>query len=95
VCGSAEHCLPETTGVPLCSGPVGSGAAYASCSTLADCTAALFCIDTGDTFGLPCCLMWCTSDADCSGKNTCKFLSPALYVGSVQYGVCYDGLGGC
>jgi hypothetical protein len=79
----------------MCAGPVGSGGGYASCSTPADCAAVLECVDTGDPFGLPCCLKWCTTNADCPAGNTCAFLNPSVYVGSVEYGVCYDGLGGC
>ena len=59
-----------------------------------ECQAPLNCIYTGDTFGLPCCLEWCISDADCPG-TTCLYLSTAVYEGSTEYGVCYYGFGGC
>jgi hypothetical protein len=87
------HCFPEADGNPLCNGPTGLGGAYSACTAHADCSPALACFDTGDIFASPCCLTWCTSDADCTGSSTCTFLG--IFVGATQYGLCYDGLGGC
>jgi hypothetical protein len=95
VCTPAEHCFPMPNGVPVCQGPVGPGANYSACTTAADCQAAYECIDTGDVFLSPCCLEWCISAADCPGGSTCEYLSTPVYVGAIEYGVCYDGLGGC
>ena len=74
---------------------MGGGSAYFPCSTPADCQAALQCVDTGDIFANPCCLKWCTSAANCPAGSTCEFLAPAVYVGGTEYGVCFDGFGGC
>ncbi len=95
VCGASQHCFPEPDGIPLCQGPVGPGGNYSACASPSDCQAALNCIDTGDIFASPCCLTWCTSVADCPGGSTCEFLLTPVYVGGTEYGVCYDGLGGC
>ena len=95
VCLSSEHCFPAPDGNPVCLGPVGAGGTYSACGTADECQAALNCIDTGDIFALPCCLEWCNSAADCPGGSTCEFLATAVYVGAVEYGVCYDGFGGC
>ncbi len=95
VCLASEHCFPQPDGNPICQGPVGGGGAYSACATPDDCQAALNCIDTGDIFASPCCLTWCTSAADCGAGSTCEYLATAVYVGAIEYGVCYDGLGGC
>lgn len=95
VCLSSEHCFPTPDGNPVCQGPVGGGGTYSACATPDECQAALNCIDTGDIFALPCCLEWCNSAADCPAGSTCEFLATAVYVGAVEYGVCYDGFGGC
>jgi len=79
----------------VCEGPVGNGGPYSACDDAGGCQAPLNCIDTGDIFLSPCCLSWCTSIADCPGGSTCEFLSTAVYVSGVEYGVCYDGFGGC
>lgn len=76
-------------------GPVGPGSSYSGCLDPSDCQAPLNCIDTGDIFGLPCCLSWCVSNADCGLGSTCAFLATPVFVGNTEYGVCYDGLGGC
>jgi hypothetical protein len=57
--------------------------------------AALNCIDVGDVFASACCLRWCKTSADCGVLETCEFLATPVYVGATQYGVCYDGNGGC
>ena len=93
VCLVSEHCFPQPDGTSVCQGPVGASGAYGSCATPNDCTAETNCINTGA--GNPCCLTWCTSDADCSFFETCNFLATPVYVGATEYGVCYDGLGGC
>ncbi len=95
VCLATEHCFPSPDGVPVCLGPVGAGTAYSACATASDCGPPYECVDTGDIFLSPCCLKWCNAAADCPGGSTCEFLNPAVYVGAVEYGVCYDGLGGC
>ncbi|MBK9259148.1 MAG: hypothetical protein IPM54_04870 [Polyangiaceae bacterium] len=92
---STEHCFPQPNGMPTCEGPIGSGGNYAACLDPTDCQAAFNCIDTGDIFASPCCLRWCKTAADCGGLETCEFLATPVYVGATQYGVCYDGLGGC
>lgn len=94
-CAATEHCFPEPDGNPICEGPVGPGGVYSSCLDATDCQAPFNCIDTGDIFLLPCCLSWCTGDADCAAGSSCYTLATPVYVGAVEYGVCYDGLGGC
>jgi hypothetical protein len=39
------------------------------------------------------CMQWCSSDFDCPGYpfDLCNGLNPPLYVGAVEWGVCYDG----
>jgi hypothetical protein len=81
-------------GVPVCEGPVGPGGNYSACDDPSACQAPYNCIDTGDIFLSPCCLEWCITDADCPG-STCSYLATPVYVGNTEYGVCYDGLGGC
>lgn len=94
-CAATEHCFPQPDGNPLCAGPVGAGANYDGCLDPSECQANLNCIDVGDMVLLPCCLAWCTSVNDCPAGSTCEFLATAVYVGSTEYGVCYDGFGGC
>jgi len=92
---STEHCFPQPDGIPTCEGPVGSGSAYGACNDPSECQAALNCIDTGDIFLSPCCLRWCKTDANCNALESCVFLATSVYVGATEYGVCYDGGGGC
>lgn len=94
-CLSTEHCYPTPDGNPVCQGPVGGGGVYTGCLADDECQAALICIDTGDIFALPCCLSWCVTSADCGAGSSCYYLATPVYVGAVEYGVCYDGLGGC
>ena len=39
------------------------------------------------------CMQWCTSDFDCSIYDSCYPLTPAVYVGGTEWGVCWDGWG--
>jgi hypothetical protein len=88
-CGANMHCVPTEVGDPVCEAPVGAGGPYAACATRAECGAALECVNDGtDT----CCMTWCSSDGDCGGAETCTFLNTPVYVGAVEYGVCWDGL---
>jgi hypothetical protein len=90
-CGAAMHCVPSETGTPSCDGPAGNLVQYDACSASADCSADLECMST--PFATVYCLQWCTNDLDCPSLfDTCNFLSPALYAGATEYGVCYDGL---
>lgn len=94
-CLSTEHCVPTPDNAPFCEGPIGVGLQYDACATAADCGGPLECVDTGDPLADYCCLTWCVTDLDCTPGSTCTPLSPAVYAGGLQYGVCYDGLGGC
>lgn len=88
-CGANMHCVPTDVGDPVCEGPVGGGGPYAACITRAECGAPLECVNDGsDT----CCMTWCSSNSDCGGAETCTFLNTPVYVGAVEYGVCWDGL---
>jgi hypothetical protein len=92
VCGSNSHCIPQTNGIPLCSGPTGSGTQYTSCNTNATCAPPYECVNTG--FFTVYCMHWCMNDLDCPGWpfDTCYGLGPAVFVGSQEWGVCWDGL---
>jgi hypothetical protein len=88
-CGANMHCVPTPTGDPICEPPVGPGGAYAACVTRAECGAPLECVNDGSD---NCCMTWCSSNADCGGGENCTFLNTPVYVGAIEYGVCWDGL---
>jgi len=96
VCGPEMHCIPEITGIPSCSGPTGLGTQYADCyNGNADCQDIYQCIETSTPYYW--CMQWCTADTDCADTgypdDVCYGLDPAIYVGSTEWGVCWDGLG--
>jgi hypothetical protein len=35
-------------------------------------------------------MSWCTGQADCAATETCTSLVPAVFLGNVEYGVCWD-----
>jgi len=89
VCGNGNHCQPTPDNNPMCKGPIGAGQQYSSCVKSADCGAAFECVNT--PFKTTYCLHWCTSDLDCGDFDLCHALSPPLFAGGIEYGVCYDG----
>ncbi len=96
VCAAGEHCLPEPQGTPASCAPAGTTPAYGGCTDNAECATITECIDVGDPFALPCCLQYCTSEADCAGLGACVApFSEPVYADGVEYGVCYDDGGGC
>ncbi|MBW2453834.1 MAG: hypothetical protein JRI68_04965 [Deltaproteobacteria bacterium] len=90
VCGGGAHCAPQTNGVPLCSPPVGSGTQYSACVSSDDCAAIYECANTGSYAW---CMQWCSNDFDCPGwpLDTCAFFATPVYVGSIEWGACWDG----
>ncbi|MSP25868.1 MAG: hypothetical protein EXR75_12050 [Myxococcales bacterium] len=89
-CGSGFHCVPQQSGMPLCAGPTGLGGQYDSCASSAQCGPPFECVQT--PYLTVYCMKWCKSDFDCIGAlDACTYFSPGLYIGGVQYGVCYDG----
>jgi hypothetical protein len=91
-CGAGQHCFPSTSGATSCLGPTGLGTQYDTCSTDDDCAADHVCIDTG--LGTLYCMQWCIGTLDCPSLfDSCTPLTPAVYAGAVEHGVCYDGLG--
>jgi hypothetical protein len=89
-CGINNHCVPQTDGTTECVSPTGFGTQYSGCVTSADCASIYECVQTG--FGTVYCMQWCSSDFDCPIlSDVCVGLAPAVYVGGVEWGVCYDG----
>jgi hypothetical protein len=89
-CGANNHCVPQPSGVPLCSGPIGVGAQYSSCTTSAQCAAIYECVNT--PYATTYCMQWCQMGSACpSFFDACVGLAPAVYVGAQEWGVCYDG----
>ena len=82
--------MPQPSGVPLCSGPVGSGGQYTACVSSGNCADIYECVSTGS---YEWCMQWCSSDLDCPAypADLCYALNPAVYVGGQQWGVCWDG----
>jgi hypothetical protein len=89
-CGSNSHCVPQPSGPPQCLGPLGFGTQYSTCNSSADCADIYECVQTG--FLTVYCMQWCSSTSQCPGiLDVCTYLNPAVYINSVQWGVCYDG----
>ena len=84
-CGPNTQCVVYDYGTSDCMGPAGSGVQGTLCASASDCQPGYNCVDDGYSNK---CLRWCTSNADCSGWLLCNPFTPALYVGSAQYGVC-------
>ena len=91
VCGPGVHCEPQVNGAAECAGPLGSGEQYAYCTTSADCALGLSCVTQQGPYSF--CMQWCTSSADCDNYyDDCTATSPALFIGSQPWGVCYNGV---
>jgi hypothetical protein len=90
VCGGNNHCIPQPNGTPICQSPTGGAVQYGNCLSSDDCSGIYECVTTG--FNTTYCMQWCASNFDCVGVfDTCYPLVPAVYVGAVEWGVCYDG----
>lgn len=90
-CGAGNHCEPAADGNPVCLGPVGTGTQYDFCAGTNQCADIYACIDTGVN---DYCLQWCDDDFDCPNfLDVCVPLTPSVFVGGTEWGVCYDGLG--
>lgn len=96
MCGAGQHCIPLEQGVdPICA-PAGNAPHYSACSDNAQCAPTTECFDPGYFIGSPCCLTYCTGDADCQGGDFCFSFDPPAFVDGIQYGFCDDGSGfGC
>lgn len=70
----------------ICSS-VGTGTYSDPCTDNSDCAPTYAC--TGDLGGQTVCLQWCkVAQGICSGGLTCSPFSPALLIGSIEYGAC-------
>ncbi|MEJ7732291.1 MAG: hypothetical protein WKG00_24175 [Polyangiaceae bacterium] len=88
-CGPNAHCVPAVDAMPVCEGPVGGGTPHSPCVARPDCGAELECVAAG---AAACCMSWCASNLDCGGAEACTPVFPSVFVGAVQYGVCWDGI---
>jgi hypothetical protein len=89
LCGTQSHCLPQQDGSSMCTYPAGGGTQGATCTSLAACAGPYLCADTGIAAK---CLHWCSrpSGTECLAfaGTTCVSLSPAVSIGSLEWGVC-------
>lgn len=94
-CGANQTCFPEVAGLdPTCE-PAGSSGVYDACFGPGECAPTTACIDVGDPFAFPCCLLFCRSTPDCGNAGDCYFFETPVYANGVEYGVCFDGISGC
>ena len=86
VCGPGARCYPSQESLTYCSGPVGTGTQCAFCSSDANCSAVSLCVPTFSAS----CMNWCRIGfpGDCAVQFTCTALSPKVYAGAQEYGVC-------
>jgi hypothetical protein len=88
-CGAAQHCVPQTSGDPLCE-VAGAGTDYQLCPNgRSECAPIYECVFDGLD---ACCMRWCQVAAnDCGGAETCTGFNTPAYINGVEYGVCWDG----
>lgn len=88
VCGSDERCYPTEDHLTACGGSTGAAGQGASCAMDSDCSPAHACVDVG---GSSQCLQWCRTNVpgDCPTPASCFPLSPPLFAGAQEYGVCF------
>lgn len=68
--------------------PMGAGVQGSPCTTVDQCASGYTCADPGTGNE---CMKWCnvTTGSGCSGGRTCIGFSPAITVGTTEYGVCF------
>jgi hypothetical protein len=89
-CGAGQHCVPQTSGDPVCE-PAGAGVDYQLCPNgRGDCAPIYECVFDGFD---ACCMDWCQVGLNnCGGGETCTSFNTPVFIDGVEYGVCWDGL---